>query len=238
MQSYGNKLEQKLRMPELNLDVLNIMTKRDYKRQQADATKLRMHRHILQVTDQKSKKLLEYLDSENSADSNKDNQMQDKAQDDEDQRSKLNAFLLDKMLIRKLEAMKIKFNVTEQNRNEICSQVSTMVSEIISGFDSFKIMAKNNFKFDFDHFLMKYDQHMRIKEKQKLKGPESLRNRETIMLETLEKESTHYDQYFKTLDDIKIRYTQVDRIRLENIERIDWIKQQQNKVRDWRVEVY
>lgn len=111
------------------------------------------------------------------------------------------------MLINKLEVMKIKFNITEQNRSEICSQVSMMAREIISSFDSFKIMAKNNFKFDFDHFLMKYDQHKRIKEKQKLKGPESVRNRETIMLENLEKESTYYDRYFKTLDDIKIRYT-------------------------------
>ena len=33
LQNYGNKYEQKLRMPELNLDVLNIMTKRDQKRQ-------------------------------------------------------------------------------------------------------------------------------------------------------------------------------------------------------------
>ena len=40
-----------------------------------------------------------------------------------------------------------------------------MAREIISSFDSLKIMAKNNFRFDFDRFLMKYEQHKRIKEK-------------------------------------------------------------------------
>lgn len=191
-------------MPELNLDVLNIMTKRDQKRQQAEATKLRMHRQNLTVTDKNQKKLLEYLDSENSIDS-EDKLMQNKAL--EDQRSELNAYLLDKMLINKLEVMKLTLNVSEHNRGEICSQVSMMAREIISSFDSFKIMAKNNFKFDFDRFLMKYDQHLRLKEKQTRKGPDSIRNRETIMLENLEKESTYYDRYFKNLEDIKIRYT-------------------------------
>lgn len=151
---YGNKYEQKLRMPELNLDVLNIMTKRDQKRQQAEATKLRMHRQNLPVTDQKQKKLLEYLDSENSVEQD-DQLSQNKAL--EDQRSELNAFLLDKMLINKLEVLGIKLSVSELNRGEICSQISMMAREIISSFDSFKIMAKNNFKFDFDRFLMKYD---------------------------------------------------------------------------------
>ena len=98
-------------MPELNLDVLNIMTRRDQKRQQAEATKLRMHRHNLPVTDIKQKKLLEYLDSENSMDSEEHLLNQNKAL--EDQRSELNAFLLDKMLINKLDVMRIKLNVTE-----------------------------------------------------------------------------------------------------------------------------
>ena len=48
---------------------------------------------------------------------------------------------------------------------------------------------------------------MRLKEKQLKKAPESVRNRETLMQENLEKESAYYDRYFKNLEDIKIRYT-------------------------------
>ena len=78
-----------------------------------------MHRQNLPVTDQKQKKMLEYLDSEGSIDTDEKLLVQNKAQ--EDQRAELNSYLLDKMLINKLEVMRINLNITEQNRGEVCT---------------------------------------------------------------------------------------------------------------------
>lgn len=105
-----------------------------------------------------------------------------------------------------------------------------MAREMISHFDSLKSMIKNNYRFNFDKFMVKFESNKRLQDKLKNSKPDQVRNKERQMLENLEKENIYYSRYFKNSTEIKIRNGQTERLRKDNIERGDWIKEQENKV--------
>lgn len=165
-----------------------------------------------------------------------DSQDQEEAHDGlfnaaEDHRNEMNMQLLDKLLIRKLETSKSKKKgPSENNRIILSSQVQTMAREMIQQFEGLKSMVRNNFRFDFDKFMLKFEQSKRVKEKMQNTEPNVHRNKEREMLENLERENVYYTAYFKMSEDIKLRNGQAERLRKDNIERSDWIKDYYQKV--------
>jgi hypothetical protein len=105
-----------------------------------------------------------------------------------------------------------------------------MAREMIQHFESLKSMIKNNYRFDFDKFMVKFDQNKRMKEKLKNTTPDVVRNKERQMLENLDKENIYYSRYFKNSGEIKMRNSQAERLRKDNFERADWIKDHYKKV--------
>jgi hypothetical protein len=109
-----------------------------------------------------------------------------------------------------------------------------MARDMISHFESLKSMIKNNYRFNFDKFMVKFEQNKRIKEKMQNTKPDVVRNKERQMLENLEKENVYYTRYFKNATDIKMRNSQAERLRKDNIERGDWIKDHYSKVSNFQ----
>ena len=164
-----------------------------------------------------------------SAESNEEKQ--EHYRETENRKTELNSQLLDKMLIKKIERKKIEIQIQPENRMRILSQIHSMAKDMISHFKTLRMMIHNNYKFDFEKFMAKYSQSLRInKNNQEADTQDEVVKEQRTMMEDAEKELIFYKKYFETEHEIKIKNSKVDSLRKINIQCNDWIKNQLSDV--------
>jgi hypothetical protein len=217
----ASKYEQKLKMPELNLDVLNLLNDRERIKLKKEGKMLRNVRNKVFHKTQRMSTI--------SAESNEEKQ--EHYRETENRKTELNSQLLDKMLIKKIERKKIEIQIQPENRMRILSQIHSMAKDMISHFKTLRMMIHNNYKFDFEKFMAKYSQSLRInKNNQEADTQDEVVKEQRTMMEDAEKELIFYKKYFETEHEIKIKNSKVDSLRKINIQCNDWIKNQLSDV--------
>ena len=155
---------------------------------------------------------------------------------DEARRISTNCKILYKLIILKLERDGVKLEITEENKPKITNQVTSIAKNIVLHFNSLKELDPTSVGFNFEDFMMHYEQSKRIKENERtlashMEDHQRQYDREKEYIENSEKESLFYGKFFMYKGQVEEKEYGLDELRKENIKRAHWIKLQNLKVK-------
>lgn len=221
--------EQNLKIPELNLDVLNIANTRERKKMEVKHEERLKQAKIKKLegkTKQPKKRKTSF--SKLGIAPDEPAHLNVKTQSN---LTDLNSDIINSTLIKKIQKSKKKFKITQGNKLHLAKKIEEMVKEMLFQFKTLKNMAiSKKYKFSFEKFMKEYTKANRVKRKVNRIEDYYEINRERKMQEEAEREEMYYMSFFKLLEEIESKDYMIDKLRKDNIRRVDWIKKQMKKV--------